>query len=522
MSNALKTTGQVSISFSPQQQFVYEFAATDLAYSLYSQILLMRPYWKQAQSMTCFNLMLTETPKPAETYKQLSTEYNIFNHLPGGNLLTDFNKMYKTVVHRLQHDAFSFLRVRYDLKHDRIKLLNHMLYIAHIHQLKPAEDFSYTSDFTIATPMLRSHSQAAHKKRTTNNFIIQEKTPVFQPALDQERENDQIWGHSTHLPEILSLTLPKEKKLSVQVQKKSTYVIYKNPQQKFIRQPLPETTKPISYVPAKEKIPIEFAHVDPQTSLANIWELTNGQQITMPQQVPDISCQNCTKVCEHVLKIHNRKITLHRFVLIRSNGDCYIYEKPLIKMDPIKRDWITPEREKDKFTIKNDSNYLTVKQFGDQLLRYGVNPSTVQNNILPNSENAVQKIIKVFRQELNLKVPCQNSFELFRFDFQIRSKLEGLGVYVVGIQSTPYLELESSYEFALYPKMLDDMYDIVLDQLFANPACKKEWDPIVAKEGQEEEDAIAKIPKAQRVICGLRFRGGRAENMFHKILHKWG
>ena len=95
----------------------------------------------------------------------------------------------------------------------------------------------------------------------------------------------------------------------------------------------------------------------------------------------------------------------------------------------------------------------------------GVNENETYAKILSLSASTIKQIVLAFNREL-IKAPSINCFELFEARFYILGQSEGYQPICIGITSTPSLPTDSSVMFALYPKLLDDLYDIVLDPLF--------------------------------------------------------
>lgn len=58
----------------------------------------------------------------------------------------------------------------------------------------------------------------------------------------------------------------------------------------------------------------------------------------------------------------------------------------------------------------------------------------------------------------------KNSFELFGFDFLID---EDFRVWLIEVNTNPYLGIPNAYIKELLPKMIDDLFKIVLDPVFS-------------------------------------------------------
>lgn len=242
-------------------------------------------------------------------------------------------------------------------------------------------------------------------------------------------------------------------------------------------------------------IPPEFLALDPQKNMSNMWkmdarvyaqsdddELPEGAEIriTKPKQMVKTSVQvnhitqvpaeavgMVRKMNEHVTRFYGRVICLKRYFIVKQVGDLYVYAKPLFELERLidsKLRYTSPERDTN-YTRKRDQDYLTRSQVLDFFRISGVNQDEVYAKILSQSANSIKDIVLAFNREL-IKAPSINCFELFEAKFQILGQSEGYQTVLTGITSTPALPTDSSVMFALYPKMLDDLYDIVLDPLF--------------------------------------------------------
>ena len=61
----------------------------------------------------------------------------------------------------------------------------------------------------------------------------------------------------------------------------------------------------------------------------------------------------------------------------------------------------------------------------------------------------------------------KNCFEFFGFDFLID---EDFRVWLIEVNTNPYLGIPNKYIRGLLPKMIDDMFDLVLDPIFSPKA----------------------------------------------------
>ena len=65
----------------------------------------------------------------------------------------------------------------------------------------------------------------------------------------------------------------------------------------------------------------------------------------------------------------------------------------------------------------------------------------------------------------------KNCFEFFGVDFLID---EDFRVWLIEVNTNPYLGIPNSYIRGLLPKMIDDMFDLVLDPIFSPKAAVNE------------------------------------------------
>ena len=310
---------------------------------------------------------------------------------------------------------------------------------------------------------------------------------------------------------------------------------------------------PLQPKEVKVSIPQEFLALDPQKNMSNLWrmdarvyaqqdddDLPEGAEIriTKPKQMTRVSVQvnhitqvpaeaqgMVRKVNEHVTRFYGRVICLKRYFVVRQVGDLYVYAKPLFELERLmdsKTRYASPERDAN-YTRKRDQDYLTRSQVLDFFRISGVNQEEAYAKILAESARCIKDIVLAFNREL-IKAPSINCFELFEARFQILGESEGYQPVLTGITSTPALPTDSSTMFALYPKMVDDLYDIVLDPLFP-PRLESQRKAVPGKcpeaEGEDEEDVIARTPVKDRIFANLRWVGGRAENLFVKLATRW-
>ena len=68
----------------------------------------------------------------------------------------------------------------------------------------------------------------------------------------------------------------------------------------------------------------------------------------------------------------------------------------------------------------------------------------------------------------------KNCFELFGFDFLID---EDFRVWLIEVNTNPYLGVPNAYIKKLLPKMIDDLFDLVLDPVFGQGVAKEPPSP---------------------------------------------
>lgn len=72
--------------------------------------------------------------------------------------------------------------------------------------------------------------------------------------------------------------------------------------------------------------------------------------------------------------------------------------------------------------------------------------------------------VRLFGLNLVNAAPCVNSYELIAFDFQVEQLARNrFRHFLVDIESTPQMHLDSAGAWSLFPKIVDDMYDLTLD-----------------------------------------------------------
>lgn len=104
---------------------------------------------------------------------------------------------------------------------------------------------------------------------------------------------------------------------------------------------------------------------------------------------------------------------------------------------------------------------------------YGLN---VQEHFIPRMKDLVIDTFLSIKKQLNGS-KRENSFELLGYDFLVD---EDFRIWLIEVNSNPYLGVPNSYIRSLLPVMIDDMLKLVLDPLF----------PESEREGQANENSF--------------------------------
>lgn len=117
----------------------------------------------------------------------------------------------------------------------------------------------------------------------------------------------------------------------------------------------------------------------------------------------------------------------------------------------------------DNYGKHEDGNTLGFEAFQKYLdkefSRYGV---SVEDHFIPRIKDLMLDVYLSVRKTLNPH-KRKNSFELFGFDFLID---EDFRVWLIEVNTNPYLGVPNDYIRELLPKMIDDMLDLGLDAVF--------------------------------------------------------
>lgn len=144
------------------------------------------------------------------------------------------------------------------------------------------------------------------------NYVVEPAKQLNQLAIEQEAENDFIWGKIPNgkLPMSLTLTATSPRD-PMRMKHKSGWVSdpmgrqhYLSPQQFFTRRAPQQIVSPLQPKEVKVRIPPEFLALDPQKNMSNLWkmdarvyaqsdddELPEGAEIriTKPKQMIKVS-----------------------------------------------------------------------------------------------------------------------------------------------------------------------------------------------------------------------------------------
>ena len=90
------------------------------------------------------------------------------------------------------------------------------------------------------------------------------------------------------------------------------------------------------------------------------------------------------------------------------------------------------------------------------------------------------------------------------------------------------MHLDSAGAWALFPKVVDDMYDLTLDQVYKGHLFFKEYRDTnggAAPKAQrlaDEMEELRRVPNRYRTLNNLRYSsGGRVVNDFELVIQRW-
>lgn len=90
------------------------------------------------------------------------------------------------------------------------------------------------------------------------------------------------------------------------------------------------------------------------------------------------------------------------------------------------------------------------------------------------------------------------------------------------------MHLDSAGAWALFPKIVDDMYDLTLDWVYRGHTFFKEYRETNMSEvskifrSQDEIETLKKTPNRYRTLNNLRYSpGGRSVNDFELVIQRW-
>ena len=162
------------------------------------------------------------------------------------------------------------------------------------------------------------------------------------------------------------------------------------------------------------------------------------------------------------------------WVLFTSKGEVFFYDKGYLRTSS------------SEYDLKDDNNYthLTnncLQQHGDDYGKYEDGNTigfeafqiyldqnfpqynlNVQEHFIPRMKDLVIDTFLSIKKQLNGS-KRENSFELLGYDFLVD---EDFRIWLIEVNSNPYLGIPNSYIRNLLPIMIDDMFRIVLDPVF--------------------------------------------------------
>ena len=268
-----------------------------------------------------------------------------------------------------------------------------------------------------------------------------------------------------------------------------------------------------------------------EKNLMNLWTILTEPPIKI-RKIADIPLsQNydgvfAIKECECPIQLNGEPLMFRVYCLVKESGDCYVYAQTYVTIYP------------DEYFVVKDCDCLSEGQVDKIISEQSGGYSRVLKYQLFDS---IKAFIQLFRGELTVGANCKNCFELFEFQFQ--AGFASLGQpyhFLVDVIRTPKLKITNCFAQILFPRIVDDMYALTIDQVFETPTyltqqhksqleiAKEQYESDLVhqrllKPGEHvtEEQAMRRIHQDQRVLDGLRYSGGRHENGFFQILEKW-
>ena len=179
------------------------------------------------------------------------------------------------------------------------------------------------------------------------------------------------------------------------------------------------------------------------------------------------------KYIEKPLLYKGRKFDIRIWVLVTDKCEVFYYEEGYIRTSSI------------NFTNNNNHNYIhltnnCLQQFGNTYgkyedgntlsfedlqkyldLEYADKKVSVNKQIVPRIKDLIiDTILAIQYNEKNMQKHC---FELLGYDFMID---EDFRVWLIEVNSNPYLGIPNDYIRDILPSMINEMFSIVLDTLY--------------------------------------------------------
>lgn len=179
------------------------------------------------------------------------------------------------------------------------------------------------------------------------------------------------------------------------------------------------------------------------------------------------------KYIEKPLLIENRKFDIRVWVLITGKKDLFFYKQGYIRtssfeynlQEKVNYVHLTNnclQQFSDKYGAYEEGNTLSFGQLENYLNSKFSIKFSFDNDLIPRMKDLVIDSFMSCRKSFN-KVKNSGNFELVGFDFLVD---EDFRVWLLEINTNPYLGVPNEFIGKLLPRMLDDLLALTLDTVF--------------------------------------------------------
>jgi len=177
------------------------------------------------------------------------------------------------------------------------------------------------------------------------------------------------------------------------------------------------------------------------------------------------------KYIERPLLYYNRKFDIRMWAVITSKQEFYIYTPGYIRTSSDTYDTESKanyvhltnnclQQYGNKYGIFEDGNTVSFGRFANYLEeKYPDKKINFETDLLSRMKDLMIDTYLATIDDLNPR-KRQNCFELLGYDFLID---EDFRVWLIEVNTNPYLGIPNKYIDWLLPKMINDLFDIVLD-----------------------------------------------------------